>query len=224
MKHTPKPVPYIQRFPGQYTPAELYGLQWLGEQAKWLDVTVKRRSEREFDLSIEGTFDTDDGYDYTFDAPVKMPGGGERIGCHKKWRGYPKVKPGNFSAWFLLAALRVWWGYGLHKPMHGDWSFTRDAEPEVLWLEFYRILTLARSKPIFSPTFLRALRAVWQELGGEAQCSDNEDAIETCLDADRLGMLGNGDGAKANAELQWLDTKFGIERITKELAKQVRFV
>ena len=213
-----------------YTQAEREGLEWLAVQAKWLDVTVKRRSAREFDLGIEGQYDADTGYDYDMSKVVRTKTAKcETItGMRRFKRGYPEVQPQSFSAWFLLACLREFWSMNLISAPFGDWSFIRDREPETNWRVFEEVLRVQRLKqgmrPMFSPAFLAACRYVWQAVAEDStEFADNEDAIECILDADRLTMVP-GTGAAANDELNALDKRFGYEVVAAELSRVLRLV
>lgn len=179
---------------GKFTEAERQALQWLGERGKWLDVRVERRSAKEFDLGID---------------------------LNRKRRGYPKVSPSSFSAWLPLVALREFWSFGLLAPAYGDWSFTRDMSTPQIWAEFHRVVDLARSKPVFSPELLSAVWSTWQDLQDSDMPTKNSEAIELVLDADRLSTFGH---EHADAEVSWLDQRFGIERVMNELCRQVKLV
>lgn len=206
-----------------YSQAERDGLLWLGTRCKWLAVRVTRRSDREFDLGIDGTYDGDDGYEYSFDKPVK-DGIGTTIQGHRKLRGFPKVQPQQFSAWFMLACLREFWSMGLIDCPHGDWSFIRDRGEVTNWQVFESVLAKYRKHPYFSREFLGACRYVWQAVAEEGhEFADNEDAIECILDADRLTMVPNT-GEAANVELEALDKLFGYQVVMKELSRTLRFV
>jgi hypothetical protein len=209
---------------GAFTKVELDALQWLGTRQKWLDVTVTRRGLKEFDLTIEGTYDSDTGDDYSFDKPVVDGRGITTIQGHVTKRGYPKVQPQLFTAWFLLACLKEFWSMGLITCQHDDWSFIRDRDPGVNWAVFEAVLAKYRKRPYFSSEFLGACRYVWQAIAEDGhEYADNEDAIESILDADRLTMVPNT-GEAANAELEALDKLFGYQVVMKELSRTLRLV
>lgn len=222
----------IQRARGHYSEAELQCLEWLGHRARWLTVHVERRSSREFDLRLDGEYDGDDGFDYkqiTGQSPREAVLGLNRgIGGvirMERTKRAPKVVPRRFSGWLPLAALREFWAMGLHSPLHGDWSFTRDMLEHSQWAEFHRIVELARSKPVFSENFMRCAQTVWQSINEDSeQFAENADAVECVLDADRLAMLGTAAGKAANEELKWLDERFGPQRVAKELESLVAWV
>jgi hypothetical protein len=83
---------------------------------KWTEFSVTRRSEREFDLSVEGTY-SDNHY---------LPGT-------------------KFSGWLPLIYIReltVWPSYAHmtdypEMVAEGDWSGVRDSENEKIWAIFH---------------------------------------------------------------------------------------
>lgn len=89
----------------------------LAKKEDWQDYEVTRRSEREYDLSIEGKYGKNNKY-----------------------------LSGTFSAWLVLAAIReltLWTSPEIasmtdHPDMceEGDWSGMRDSNPEALWAIF----------------------------------------------------------------------------------------
>jgi len=86
------------------------------------DLKVSRRSDREFDLSLEGRFGKD----------------------------YPYMGGVAFSAWLPLLAIREltqWAGDDVagctdypDMVAEGDWSGVRDSDPETIWAIFHRFL------------------------------------------------------------------------------------
>lgn len=205
----------------QFSQVEREAVAWLGERGKWLRALVKRRSDREFDLGIEGEYDGDDGYEYGPATPVPCAVG-QKWEINRRLRGFPKVSPQRFSAWFVLAALREFWAYGLHMPLHGDWSFTRDMEVHAIWGEFNRCVELARSRPVVSREVEAAVRDVWQQLYEESvEVANNTEAIELVLDADRLTTGGY---KQADDEVEWLIGRFGYEKVAGQIARQVKLV
>ena len=95
--------------------AELALLSTWGRAAKVTEWTLARRSDREFDLTVEGKTDQ-----------------------------YPSVPGVSFSAWLPLACisdLTSWSSpdvYGMcdYPFMEGDWSGIRDSEPGTVWAIF----------------------------------------------------------------------------------------
>lgn len=63
---------------------------------------------------------------------------------------------------------------------------------------------------MFSKDFVRAINSTWQAIGSDIlQCSaecgeevDNEQAVESCIDADRIVTYGGENGAVAQAEFR----------------------
>jgi hypothetical protein len=129
------------------SPIEEGALFWLGQRGKWLDVTITRRSPREFDIGIEGTYDGDDGYDYKRVSGPVQNGLVTEYQMSRVKRGYPEVRPRNFSAWLLLACLHEFWALGLIEAPHSDWSFIRDADPDENWATLHRIVQQHRCLP-----------------------------------------------------------------------------
>jgi len=83
---------------------------------------------------------------------------------------------------------------------------------------------LARSRPVVSLEIEQAVRTTWQELYEEGiGVKNNSEAIELCLDADRLGMAGAA-GVAADAEVDWLVERFGYEKVARQIAHQVKLV
>lgn len=86
------------------------------------DLKVSRRSNREYDLNLEGRFGPD----------------------------APYMSGVNFSAWLPLFAIReltVWTKKEIAQytnypdmTMEGDWSGMRDSEPENIWLIFHKFV------------------------------------------------------------------------------------
>lgn len=157
------------------TACERQGARWLAEQREWPTIVVTRRSDREFDLTVN-------------------------------------------REWFPAACLRMWCAsYAeLEYIAKLDWQNTA-----VVWREFDRVLALARKQPLFSRTLLRAVRGTWQEICADAETTDNEEALEMVLDADRIAMYGN---KVAHEELKWLDEFYGYAKVQRAMSKQVRLV
>lgn len=86
------------------------------------DLKVVRRSDREYDLSLEGRFGKD----------------------------YPYLGGVAFSAWLPLLYIRDMVPWASHEVaqmtdhpdmvMDGDWSGVRDSDPETIWAIFRRFL------------------------------------------------------------------------------------
>jgi hypothetical protein len=145
---------------------EREAITWLAEQGKYAQATVTRRSDREFDLGIEGH--------YTYMSEERGPStrldDGSRPGYEHYQMGAPTGKMIqqriNFGAWFPLACLKVWWGdpkWGLYVDDcgTGDWSFVRDADPETIWGMFDSIVQAARGQratPVVNKTQGYSLR------------------------------------------------------------------
>ena len=98
-----------------------------------------------------------------------------------------------------------------------------------------RILMLAQRKAELastlnpSPELLRAIYAVWQQIGYdcEAACEgDNECAVEQCIDADRLhpSMSFVHDEGAAHRELRTLINTHGYGTVLKALSRALRLV
>lgn len=70
-----------------------------------------------------------------------------------------------------------------------------------------------------------AIHATWQAIAEEGMdVRDNADAIELCLDADRLTMFGDELGETADKELSALTAMFGYAKVDKVLAAEVRLI
>lgn len=73
-----------------------------------------------------------------------------------------------------------------------------------------------------------AIIRTWNEIGSDlvecaAECGEdvsNEEALEACLDADRL--LTNGKDSEANDLARKLVAKFGYDKVLKTLAKNIQ--
>jgi hypothetical protein len=86
------------------------------------DLKVTRRSDREYDLSLEGRFGKD----------------------------YPYMGGVAFSAWLPLLAIReltMWTEESIASltdypdmVMEGDWSGVRDSDPDTIWFIFHRFV------------------------------------------------------------------------------------
>jgi hypothetical protein len=65
------------------------------------------------------------------------------------------------------------------------------------------------------------IRKVWNAIGSDAYdfCECNEDAIEFCIDADRLSFIA--DDAIANNILRGAIKKFGYDAVCKDLTQKV---
>jgi hypothetical protein len=111
------PCQFDLRDAGTLTRREREGLAWLAERGNWTEVSVMRKSPREFDLRIEG---------YMTNQFDKKPI------AEQSYR---------FAAWFVMAAVAEFWGMGKIENPTGDWSFLRDREPEVQWADFEAVLT-----------------------------------------------------------------------------------
>jgi hypothetical protein len=100
-------------------PVEIQALQWLASQAKWRGkCVVSRKTNRLFDLHIDG---------------------------NKAGHGVTS-KSANFSAWFPLACLHVWWGdrkWGSYLPAFDDWSQIRDMPDATKWAYFNDVVKAA---------------------------------------------------------------------------------
>lgn len=71
----------------------------------------------------------------------------------------------------------------------------------------------------------RQIRNCWQAIGEEGlDVSDNAEALEVCLDADRLSMHCGEQGKLADAELKALEAIFGYAAVDKALCQKVRLV
>lgn len=69
------------------------------------------------------------------------------------------------------------------------------------------------------------IRRCWQAIAEEGlDVSNNSEAIELCLDADRMSMFGGEGGKRADAELDALTAMFGYEKVDKVLCQKVRLV
>ena len=125
---------------GEYTQAEREGLVWLAEGQDWVDVTVTRKSAREFDLGISGYSE----YESEERLPTKRLDDGSCPGFESyqlgETTGKKTIEKSNFSAWFLLACIRQFWGMGLIKNSYDDWSFLRDRDVSVQWADFNAVL------------------------------------------------------------------------------------
>jgi|APFre7841882654_1041346.scaffolds.fasta_scaffold315815_1 hypothetical protein len=76
--------------------------------------------------------------------------------------------------------------------------------------------------------FLALVRPVifdtWQQIGFDCQefCEDNEQAVEMCIDADRL--LLNGDSPEANAAVMEACVEHGYRQVLAYLASKIQLV
>ena len=104
------------------TPNEQNIVARLSEQCRLEDVKVSRRSDREYDLTLEGRYGKDAAY---------------MGGC-------------AFSAWLPLMAIReltLWPSEAIASltdhpdmVMEGDWSGVRDSDPDTIWFIFERFV------------------------------------------------------------------------------------
>ena len=84
---------------------------------------------------------------------------------------------------------------------------------------------------MYSKEFFTALSATWQTIGSDffEMCSEtgvrpkNVDAIEMCLDADRLTCLGGETGKAADAEFEARCDAVGYDKALKEVVKQLGY-
>lgn len=90
--------------------------------------------------------------------------------------------------------------------------------------------------PIFVPDDLRrAVFAVWSIIGNDVEqaaisCGeglDNESAVESCIDADRLEMYGSSRGSEGKRLSKTLDKlieEHGYDRVLRALNRECRLV
>lgn len=85
---------------------------------------------------------------------------------------------------------------------------------------------MATSFPVGSKgdKLLDAVYATWNQIAPDAMefCDSNVEAIEMCLDADRL--LLNGEDPEAHALAHELGVKYGFSALCKFLSKRVSLV
>jgi len=73
---------------------------------------------------------------------------------------------------------------------------------------------------LITPTLTSGIRQVWQQIGFDMpDDTDNEGAVEVCVDADRLTMLPSPD---ANNEFRALVAQHGYPKTFRALCRSVR--
>jgi hypothetical protein len=123
---------------------ELTLLKRAGERQGWVEIVVLRKSDREFDLKIDGKYmvEMDER------GPFKRIDDGTRPGYEQHQMGAltgrKVAKTFNFGAWLPLSVLNV--AYHDRKLSRyvddqgtGDWSFVRDADNECIWEMFNNV-------------------------------------------------------------------------------------
>jgi DNA-binding MurR/RpiR family transcriptional regulator len=83
----------------------------------------------------------------------------------------------------------------------------------------------------FSKTFVNAVQATWQEIGSDieqcaAECEEqvsNEEAIETCIDADRIVMYGGRNGVAAQTEFRSRMAEVGYTVALRDACKSLPY-
>lgn len=124
--------------------------------------------------------------------------------------------------WFMAECLREFNAMGIFAMGYHGPSFIDSLPPVTVRQEFDRVLKLAAHKPLFSHELIGAIHQVWQEIASDMEGRfDNAEAIETVLDADRIETFGY---KQAAVELEWLDNRFGPERVQLALGRQVKLV
>jgi hypothetical protein len=77
----------------------------------------------------------------------------------------------------------------------------------------------------FSAELARAMNVTWQQIAADLyECSpdlSNDEAIEACVDADRL--LFNGESAEAHAEMKALCAEHGYHAVLDALSARFKF-
>ena len=75
----------------------------------------------------------------------------------------------------------------------------------------------------FSINLKRAIQAVWNDIAPDAEhyVEDNESAVESCVDADRLAFFGH---PSEDAEYKALCRKHGPHNVLKRLCQEVNLV
>jgi len=120
--------------------------------------------------------------------------------------------------WFPTACLRMWRASYAELEYIDKLDLQNEA---VVWREFDRVLATARVRPLISRNLESAVWATWEAISPDAGRCRNMEAIELCLDADRLSMSGH---KTADRELDWLDKRFGFDKVQKAIAKRVQLV
>jgi hypothetical protein len=81
----------------------------------------------------------------------------------------------------------------------------------------------------YSKDLIQAVHNTWQAIGSDllqacAECGeepDNEGAVESCLDADRIVTYGGDKGAEAQVEFRARMAVVGYSKALSELARQL---
>ena len=83
-----------------------------------------------------------------------------------------------------------------------------------------QLARLAATKPVVSQSLSAAVYRVWQQIGFDMpEDTDNECAVEVCLDADRLVSFGE---AAADAEYRSMIAQYGYPVTFAALCKAVK--
>lgn len=77
---------------------------------------------------------------------------------------------------------------------------------------------------VISTALSDAIYETWQEISADAEVSSNADAIELCIDADRMTSNCGAEGEAADKELDELIKVHGISKVIKALCKAVDLV
>lgn len=160
--------------------------------------------------------------------------GVEWLAARRKWEHVTVLKStsapydievvfGIHSMQFMRECLREFFDMGIFGTGVGykTSEFVAGLPAPAVRMEFDRVLKLAESKPLFSRELISAVWATWGDISPDAGRCSNAEAIELVLDADRLSTFGY---KAAYNELNWLDARFGYERVSKALAREVRLV
>lgn len=86
----------------------------------------------------------------------------------------------------------------------------------------------AKATVVFSATLLGAIQEVWQEIGSDTmmcaqECGEevsNEEAIESCIDADRLTTIAQS--PESDAEVSLLIKQHTYTGMMKQLRKELQ--
>lgn len=120
------------------------------------------------------------------------------------------------TEWFPAACLRMW----LASYPELEYIEKNDLQNEaIVWGLFERVLATARKVPLISRNLRSGVCGVWSNIASEMGRCSNMDAIETCLDADRIETFGYKTAAM---ELNWLDERFGFDKVQRTIAKNIR--
>lgn len=84
---------------------------------------------------------------------------------------------------------------------------------------------------MFSKMFVQAIHNTWQAIGPDLmQCAeetgselDNDEVVESCIDADRIVVYGGEDGKAAQAEFRARSAQVGYGAALREAIKSLPY-